>query len=232
MKPIRIIFYYSEKQPDVTRRQIKFFKTNLDSIIKINKVKPIFEVKKDTTAGINLRYKDLDMGKEIILENMDEIQQYLKLKQQPVKNPDTEDSTAISEDYSRYMLDVADEDDDDLDDKDDKIKNIANSIRMNSEKKKNEFKKQIEGKSSRIVGKRVKLPKHSLTSANSSQSSSSSSQSSSRGPGNIESQPSRHNMRQAPNRHAATRRSTSGNDSSDDALILSKIEQSNGRSID
>ena len=215
MKPVRITFFYSKKQADITKRHIRFFQSNLKSIIANNKIKPIFEVKQTNTAGINLKYRDLDAGKEIILEDMNEIQEYLNMN--PTNNNKQKSQSApkdISEDFMNYALDIANEGDDDINEKEDKSRNRANELRMNSEKSKNEFKGKMDGKVMKTVGKKVSISKDhgnrepsDISSANSKRST-------------VARQPVSSNSRKM-----------SAKDTDDDSLIMSKIEQSIGGSI-
>lgn len=214
MKPVRIIFLYSAKQPDITKRHVRFFQTNLNAVIKSCKVKPIFEVKSDTVPGINMRYRDLDAGKEVILENMEEIQQYFGMGVKQKKNVDNQNPDHIAEEFSNYILDIADQGDDDIkDEKDDKYKKRADQIRSESERKKNEFKKQFGNKTGGIgmVGKRVSIGKTKQNTQD---------------PSDIQS-----NISRRPPQTRMTSRTGKVDSTNDDYLIRSKIEQSNGSGL-
>lgn len=213
MKPVRIIFLYSPKQPEQTRRNVKYFQTNLSVILKTNKVRPVFEVKQNSVSGINMRFKDLDAGKEIILENMEEIQQYFGIGQKQKKDVDSNDPNSITEEYTNYMLNIADEGDDDIkDDKDEKFKNRANEIKMVSERKKNEFKNQVGGKRNTTVGKRVSIGKPPGGPSSHTDSSDI--------PSTVTRRPQSSSQ--------SSRRAPIDDNSRDDFLIRDKIAQSNG----
>jgi len=211
MKPVRIIFLYSSSQPEQTKRHIRFFQQNLNVIVKSNKVKPVFEVKESKTSGINMRFRDLDAGKEIILENMQEIQQYFSNKKE-IKHEDNPDS--ITEDFTNHMLEIANEGDDDINEQDSKFKNRADEFKLRSEKKKNDFVNEVKNKKISMVGKRVSVGKPTTNK-----------QQSLPDPTDISSRNSRRPIMKNP---VSSRRPPANEDDRDDFLIRSKIEQANG----